>query len=316
MKVGWILMIAAAILVAALGIFIYCFPLDQTQKIKSFENPSHFKTSIIDQKNNSFTNDSISTEKFIDSKILASYLGQAREIKSTKNIFAGIVNHHALAADLMANFFRTIKSHKLKIERIIIVSPDHFFAANNFIVTHERSYSSVYGQIDVDVEFVQAMSKQGYASIQNGKSFENEHGIGALIPFIKHEFSMAKIVPLLIKNQTPSSDMRGMGNYLAKNLEDDDLIIISADMSHNLSALESGRNDAEMIFDLNSWNIEKMGRATDQFVDNAKAFYLLDSFFKAKKISPIFKLLDHSNSAKYGTGDKTVTSYITGIWSD
>lgn len=106
---------------------------------------------------------------------------------------AGVVNHHILANDLIARFFKTLRAVRPDIETIIILSPDHFSQGRG-LSTHELTYVTLAGDVAVNKPWVLELEKIGVWDGTDSRAFENEHGIGALAPFIAREFPGVKIV--------------------------------------------------------------------------------------------------------------------------
>lgn len=245
-----------------------------------------------------------------------------RQFKSTDQLRAfdykdkprvGVVNHHVLAGDLMAKFFKTLKTVRPEIETFIILSPDHFSRGRG-VSTHGLTYVTPAGDVVVRKRWVFEFGKTGVWDGTESRAFENEHGVGALVPFIAREFPGAKILPIFLRADLKTETAKQFGEDLARLADDETFVVVSSDMSHYLKELEARRHDAETIRWLQQNQWDKLSSATDDNTDSAVAFKVLQSYFNSKKIAYNFNLLSHKLSTDYGAELNSTTSYIVGFW--
>jgi len=257
----------------------------------------------------------IPASAFIDRQSFDSSWQKAKVTPVPRGAVAGVVNHHALAADLLAGFFLSLRASAPETARIIVISPDHFFSGRGRISTHDRSYVTSDGMLESDADFVATLVSSTPALLEDGVMFEHEHGIGALAPFIKHEFPEAKIVSLAFQGSMDRKMARDFGRQLAGMIDDSTIVIISSDMSHYLSAKTALTNDETTINKLKSLDAQFFATSKDDFVDNGVGLLALTSFFDELRLEPSFHLVGHGISSDYVSDDKNTTSYINGIWT-
>jgi poly-gamma-glutamate synthesis protein (capsule biosynthesis protein) len=77
--------------------------------------------------------------------------------------------------------------------------------------------------------------------------FEQEHGIQAELPFIKHFFPDAKIVPIAVSGGSSRSDWDAAISLLARFADDKTLIVQSTDYSHYLPLEVAVKRDQESL---------------------------------------------------------------------
>ncbi len=256
----------------------------------------------------------IQTRNFYDESDFQSACQNKSTTVANGRIIAGLVNHHALAQDLIARFFISLKAAEYSIERVIILSPDHNKAGRAPVSSHLRPYATPDGLAEVDEEFIDRLTANNLVTLENGALFEQEHGLGALVPFLHHEFLSAKIVPLAVRGDAMKDDLRNFGRSIVELLDDKTVIIVSSDMSHYLSEDQALKNDEETLGWLESFNALELVRAADDHLDNGAAMAILDGVFFELNIEPQFTMLDHSISVRYGADPNNTTSYITGFW--
>jgi|GEM_PF-730529 len=227
---------------------------------------------------------------------------------------AGTVNHHVLATDLLASFFRSLAKNRPDATRIVILSPDHFNVGRSSISTHSRSYTAPSGIVEVDKEAVQSLVEKQLALEENGSMYELEHGIGALIPFLKDEFPKVSIVPISIRGSADRTIAIKLGKALQALDDGHTLFIVSADMSHYLSKDDALKNDQSIRSWLANRNLQAMADANDDFTDSGLQFVALFTWFNQEKTKPTFIELGHGISSDYNGPDDFTTSYVNGVW--
>ncbi|MFA5186230.1 MAG: AmmeMemoRadiSam system protein B [Patescibacteria group bacterium] len=305
--------IAAALAAAAFGIVVTLVPRPAVQDVPGASAPHSSENSDLGL---SVQEKSIDTLRFIDAKRFSAVWPSAASIPKVEGkIVAGVVNHHFLAADLIARFFTALKSSAPDTKRIIILSPDHFHAGRGPISVHDRDYSTPDGSLASDRDIVASLVSSTSAVLEDGAMFESEHGIGALAPFIKQVFPDAKIVPIALDGSLDRGAARSFGQKLATLVDENTVIIISSDMSHYLPEATALKNDETTISEFKSFNEKFFATAKDDYVDNGVALVVLAGMFDTENIKPIFSLLDHGISSNYVSDKKSTTSYINGVWT-
>lgn len=147
-----------------------------------------------------------------------------------------IVPHHLIAARPIASLFAGLP----KAKTLILLSPDHFsqgktaftVPSTNLCTSRSSSPDCLAGMLN---ERDLATLKKNVASISiNNKPFQTEHGIYALLPFIKRTNPDAHIAPILVRVDATPSELTELATALEQLLEEDPetLLIASIDMSH------------------------------------------------------------------------------------
>jgi len=228
---------------------------------------------------------------------------------------AGVVNHHVLAADLQARFFKTLKKVRPDIQTFIILSPDHFNRGQG-ISTSRLPYLTPAGLVSSTGLTIKQLN------VWDGtdeRVFEDEHGVGALAPFIAREFPKAKIVPIFLKGDLPQDQADRLGKALATLADDKTFVVLSSDMSHYLTKQDALAHDTDTINWLQTSNWTRLASATDKNTDSSVGLSVLHAYLRQK--APLirgdeggFSLLAHKISTDYGADSYNTTSYIVGFW--
>lgn len=222
---------------------------------------------------------------------------------------AGIVNHHSLAMDIQARFFKTLKQARPGIKKIIIISPDHFLAGD-LVSTHDFVYQTPAGEVESE-----AFLKQGVFEFKDPAVFQNEHGVGALAPFIARELPDAVIVPVYIRPEAARQQLQNLGEDIADMIDDNTFIVLSSDMSHYLTDSQARVNDKLTISWIENQEWEKLQEANDDYTDSAQGFAVLEAMFEPLKRDVEFELIDYAVSTDYGGDSNETTSYINGFYT-
>jgi AmmeMemoRadiSam system protein B len=226
---------------------------------------------------------------------------------------AGVVNHHVLASDLLARFAKTLKTARPDVTRIVILSPDHFHAGRGRVSTTRRPYATPFGIVPIATSTNTLVSK-GLAVVEDGPMFEHEHGVGALIPFLAHEYDHLEVIPLALSSQLESSDLELLSTELASLMDEHTFLLVSSDMSHYLTKTQAYKNDSVTLGWLTTRDIAHMQDTTDDFTDNGVALAAVFMTWNKLHDEPKFLLIDHAISSDYDKNESYTTSYITGFW--
>jgi poly-gamma-glutamate synthesis protein (capsule biosynthesis protein) len=227
-----------------------------------------------------------------------------------KNIIAGIISHHFLAKDLIANFFAGINNENVK--NIVVVGPDHFSRLNDDKISAATTFlpwNTPYGQVFANEKMLNSILNDESIS-ENNTIFLNEHSIYTLVPFIKKTFPNAKIIPLIVHNNYDFEKFINLGKIIKSNVDSETIMIVSSDFSHNLSENDAKTKDMvsiENLKDINTENIQNIS------CDCRACMAIMLGFVGVEKRGS-FDLVENKNSNDFGGQEKTVTSYVSAYY--
>ncbi len=223
-----------------------------------------------------------------------------------------IVPHHLLASPLIAEAFSRLSSNRY--QDIVLLSPDHFSAGQTDISVTERDFATVFGKVETDKDLVRQLEK--IPGVSAGDFFYREHGLQAILPFIRYYFPESKVIAITFRAETTRAELDRLIGVLGKGLPANSLIIESTDFSHYLKPEEAAQRDEASIQAIRAGDPDSI-LALDQpaNIDSVAALYvqaaLQKSFFAAKPI-----ILEHKNSQAYSLEPiSSSTSYITAVYS-
>ncbi|MEI7511983.1 MAG: AmmeMemoRadiSam system protein B [Candidatus Uhrbacteria bacterium] len=247
---------------------------------------------------------SIDADVFVASELFDASWGKIQQKVTCKNYRAGVVNHHALASDLLAGFFSSLKKCEPNIAHFIILSPDHFSKAHTSVAT----FSIPYRTRGKDI--LTAQDAPSFASDQP-ELFEREHGVGALIPFLVHEFPSASVTALAVKSSISESERADLSEWLQTKLKErNTFVVVSSDMSHYLSERVALAHDQETGQAFVKSNTNFFTLASDGYTDSGPTISLVMKALGKTK----WTLMRESISTAYGGSPGFTTSYLVGFW--
>lgn len=227
------------------------------------------------------------------------------------SVRAALVNHHILASDLLGRLFSWLQFCRPEIKRVIILSPDHFLRGQAFVSTHIRPYRvsgklvpsavSAITQVTTTLSFVE----------EAPELFTNEHGVGALVPFVARAWPQVSIASFAIRSDLPREDAARFVEVLKTIGDEKTLFVISSDMSHYLSRHQALVNDEQTRQAFRMNNAEFFWRANDDFTDQGKGIWIA-----LQVLGPAIHWNEqgHQISSDYDGSANNTTSYLTGWW--
>lgn len=169
-----------------------------------------------------------------------------------ENTLTGLIlPHHLIIKGLIKQQYEKITSSIANktntIERVILISPNHFNYGTHYIQT-----TDALSNTPLDVETIHELANTTPLSIEP-KYYPLEHGIYNHTAFIEQYIPTAKIVPIIIKRGTPQNQLDFLLAGLKKLDLTHTLIIASVDFSHYVPEHIALKNDNRTIDYLQSW---------------------------------------------------------------
>lgn len=154
------------------------------------------------------------------------------------------VPHHLLVPDLVALGFRAASGFRYK--RVVILAPDHFHKAERPYATATRGFETPFGPVSPDDDAIASLQRNA-ALFEDSCLFAKEHGVQAMLPFIRHYFPEARIVPIAMSIKTKRADWDRLAEALKPVVDADTLVVESTDFSHYLPQHDARRFDQQTL---------------------------------------------------------------------
>ncbi len=232
-----------------------------------------------------------------------------KELFFGKNkIIAGIIPHHLLAADLIAEFFHNVKQENF--DSIILIGPNHFSAGGKKIISSNLDWQTPYGVLEYDQELAINLIDD---SIEiNNKAIQNDHAINSETAFIKKTFPDSLFLPLILKSDLSLEDARDFGKKLNNLVQNKNVLVLaSVDFSHYKDS------ETAQVNDLKSINVIQNSLFDEVYnldIDSPPTISVLLEYANLNQAEFVF--LNNSNSALLaGKPDlESTTSYLTSFF--
>lgn len=222
------------------------------------------------------------------------------------------VPHHLLAADLIARGFWAASANSYS--RIILVSPDHFSRSRRPFATTRADIDTPFGLLRNDTSATNALLAEP-ALFDESDLFKQEHGIAALLPFAKHFFPDARIVPIVVSYSSTRADWEGAVAALEKFIDPYTLIVQSTDYSHYLSHQVAVRRDQETLGIIAANDVDGVAHLLQPDHMDSKGSQYIQMRLQTAARRAHTTVIANRNSAEYSAIGTRTTSYIVTVYS-
>ncbi len=240
-------------------------------------------------------------------------IGEARRAGIAPRRLSGItVPHHLLAAGLIAQAFQAVESGRIK--KVIVLFPDHFKRSSLPFATTDRPFDTVFGRVESSLPDVRTLLG-ARRLVGRSDLFERDHGIGAIVPFIRHYLPDARIIPIAVALRSQQADWDQLVAVLHSIVTEETLVVQSTDFSHYLPLEQATQRDQEVLNILASGDIASVARLRQpQHMDSRGSQYLQmriqRDFFRSRPLA-----VYNSDSHAYADGrDGLTTTYIVQLY--
>ncbi|MCE9586574.1 AmmeMemoRadiSam system protein B [Candidatus Uhrbacteria bacterium] len=220
-----------------------------------------------------------------------------------------IVNHHALASDLIVKIVRELARCRPNMKTVIILSPDHYNAGSSSITTHQTSYSTAGDLVAVNAESVDRLLEIPSAG-ESDSLFNREHGVGVLVPFLHRVLPNVDIVPVVVKASITVDQRKDLVAWIADESRRGNFILVSSDMSQYLDDSIAMKNDERTKRALVDSDSNFFASAKDGFTDNGPSIVATIDALRPRR----WHLIDQAISSDYSGSNGFTTTYLVGLW--
>jgi AmmeMemoRadiSam system protein B len=222
------------------------------------------------------------------------------------------VPHHLLAADLIARGVWAASGNSY--ERIVVIGPDHFRRSRLPLATTRRSFDTVLGPVEVDGTAADVLIGRSDL-VDDSDLFEREHGISAILPFLRAVFPGTPVVPIALATNAGPREWDAIVELLKKIITPRTLVVQSTDYSHFLLPHVARLRDQEtlnLIAANDPAGIESLRQSNhlDSKASQYVQMRLQDDVFHSHAA-----VVANRNSYEYGHEIVPSTSYIATVYS-
>lgn len=232
-------------------------------------------------------------------------------IKQSSQIISTIVvPHFDFAKDKRAVYFKTLVP-QITPKTAIVLSVNHYATGSANIQSTLKIWTFNGGQAKPSQSVIQHLVDANSLSLNDG-AFLNEHGIYNVLPDVARTWPSVQMVPIIIKDTTPRSQVDTLIASLQRYC-DSCLLVSSIDFSHyNPDALSQIHD----LLPLRALANVDPDAAWASETDSPQSLYITVRWAKLHNTTS-FTVYDHSNAgAETKAPDIETTSYILGHFSD
>ena len=183
------------------------------------------------------------------------------------DIYGGIIPHHLIVKDYLASYFNGLKD---RYQTVVLIGPNHFDSGSSNILLSQAVWQTPYGKIFPNDRVIEKLAEDFPI---DEDAFFAEHSITGLVPFIKKSLPSAEIVPIILKVNTPNSELEELLTILGNSIDPaNTLVLASIDFSHYQTALSADFHDAKSINTIRTFNYEAIPRLE---IDSPPSLFVL-----------------------------------------
>ncbi len=233
-------------------------------------------------------------------------LNQLSQIEDSRKIYGGVIPHHLLASPLIADFFHRMKDQP--VEKIILLSPNHYEVGSTPVLTSIADWETKLGVVRSDTILIEKSLEYSFISV-NDTIMQKEHGVGGILPFIKHFLPEVQVTPFIFRKNLSNDERKAFTDFLKKEIDENTVVVASIDFSHYLTVAESLEKDEVTKQAFLTNNFELISTLNSDYLDSPQSLMIILEVMNSlgKKV----EILNHTNaddiSGKYG---KPTTSYF------
>jgi AmmeMemoRadiSam system protein B len=217
------------------------------------------------------------------------------------------VPHHLLAADLIARGFLLAASGHY--DRVIIVSPDHFSKSRRPLATTRKDIDTAFGMLLNDCEVTGALIANPEL-FDESDLFAHEHGVAALLPFVKRFFPDARIVPIVVSRDSSRAHWDDAVATLEKFSGPGTLIVQSTDYSHYLPHRIAQQRDQETLNVIAAEDLDQLSHLVQPDHMDSKGSQYIQMRLQAGMKGAHGIVIANRSSSEYSAMGARTTSYL------
>ncbi|MGV2975777.1 AmmeMemoRadiSam system protein B [Roseibium alexandrii] len=219
-----------------------------------------------------------------------------------------IVPHHLLAPDLIARGVWAASGRSVK--RIILMAPDHFRLSPERFSTSRHPFAPTYAPLYVANSAIDHLLQHDDL-VHQVETLDHEHGLTAVVPFLEHVFPDAELMPLIAGNATTPLQWQQMAGILKPLLDQDTLLVLSADFSHYLPLSQAVLRDQESLSIIAGRDPAHVADLVQPAHTDTKAALAIQLELQKEFFDSSPTILANRSSVDYGGPDDNTTTYIT-----
>jgi len=239
------------------------------------------------------------------------------KVQTKQEIDALIVPHagYVFSSTVAASAYKTLNKN---YKTIFIIGSSHYVNFDGASIYKKGNYKTPLGLVHVDTKLASKIIKKSPAFSFNPNAHKKEHSIEVQLPFLQTIYgNKLNIVPIIIGTKNPKT-IKEIAKTLKPYFNDENLFVISTDLSHYPSFNDANKVDKKTLDSLTTNSPKNFVKAMalneganiDALETSACGWSsLLTLLYITQNSSYTYEILDYKNSAnnaKYGDKKRVV----------
>lgn len=253
------------------------------------------------------------TDVFFDQKLFDQSTAEQNQ-QPNKKIKGGVIPHHLLASNLIADFYSRLPQETIKT--IFLIGPNHEEKGAFFSLSSLFEWDTPFGFVEPDEKIINDLVAKGVIQIDENV-LETEHSVGNHFAFIKYYLPNVKVVPIIFSENVGQKEIKfvvdNLKDYLA---QEGNIMIASIDFSHYLTEGQAEKNDQESLAAMQDFNYQQLLSYGNEHLDSSTSIIAMLMSMNEVGVDD-FEVLYNTNSAKIlGYDNLETTSYFSLIFQN
>lgn len=242
----------------------------------------------------SFTSRGMHSIRFFEQSLFLNSLQRVPDTQEVNYIKGGIIPHHLLPAEMLANFFKKI-SHQT-VETYILIGPNHYEKGQSKILTSDWDWNTPFGEVKANTQAIDGLVKVTAAEV-NTDVLEYEHSVAGIMPYLKHFSPSATVVPLILSNTVTANELTELAEKIQPFITKNTVILAPVDFSHYLRSREAEEHDKVTWEAMKNFDIDHLLHMNHDNLDSPSSIALLLLLMKREGTTSMH-LYENTNSGK------------------
>lgn len=232
-------------------------------------------------------------------KTVSEFIENAKEFVEIPKAIIAPHAGYIYSGPVAGTAYRSLKKISDKIKNVILLSPSHRIAFEGVAFHSDDKFETPLGVLDVNMELIEKLKTNPLVKNLD-IAFSGEHALEVHLPFIQTVFDNIQIVPLIVGQSPPEE----LANMLEKIWSDQNIIIVSSDLSHFLPYSQAYQVDQQTQMAIEKLDYSKIS------TDGMCGYYPVSGLLAlARNKNLIVKTIDLRNSGDTAGDKDSVVGY-------
>ncbi len=228
---------------------------------------------------------------------------------------AGIISPHAgyiYSGKTAAYAFNVLKDKNFKT--VIIISPSHREYFAGISIYDGDAFETPLGVVPINKELRKSIAENSKFVFTGKKGHIEEHAIEVQIPFLQYVLKDFSIVPIVMGDQDEKY-VDDLAEQIAKNFNDDIVIVASSDLSHYHTKETADKLDSVVERNISDFDYEQLLENLNNKICEACGGGPIVSMMKAAYLNNKTKshILHRSDSSDTSGDTRQVVGYLSAV---